>query len=166
VSFEFFAVALQQAGPIETFGHDRFFVVRRLRLLVGHFQKEQKRDLLDVSHVGKPIIGQDMGKLQALSTIFLVSGMFSTSRHNRVVHFRILPESAQFKAVIRGFCKTRFPDSSGMCLLRYCWLICVNVSYWLLRLPNQLRNRLFARKNHETMASSECNHSREMQSCA
>ncbi|WP_197172069.1 hypothetical protein [Novipirellula aureliae] len=52
VSLEFFAVALQQAGPIESFGHD-LFVVRRLRLLVGHFQKEQKRDLLGVSHVGK-----------------------------------------------------------------------------------------------------------------
>lgn len=62
VSFEFFAVALQQAGPIESFGHD-LFVVRRLRLLVGHFQKEQKRDLLGVSHVGKPIIAQDMGKV-------------------------------------------------------------------------------------------------------
>ena len=33
----------------------RSFVVRRFRLLVGHFQKEQKRDLLGVSHVGKPI---------------------------------------------------------------------------------------------------------------
>ena len=63
VSFEFFAVALQQAGPIETFGHADLFVVRRLRLLVGHFQKEQKRDLLGVSHVGKPIIAQDMRKV-------------------------------------------------------------------------------------------------------
>ena len=50
-----FAVALQQAGPLESFGHD-LFVVRRLRLLVGHFQKEQKRDLLGVRRVGKPII--------------------------------------------------------------------------------------------------------------
>ena len=58
VSFEFFAVALQQAGPAEFGGHDRFAVVRRPRLLVGHFQKEQKSDLLGVSHVGKPIIAQ------------------------------------------------------------------------------------------------------------
>ena len=61
MSFEFFSVALQQAGPIESFGHADLFVVRRLRLLVGHFQKEQKRDLIGVSHVGKPIIAQDMG---------------------------------------------------------------------------------------------------------
>ena len=58
VSFEFFAVAFQQAGPAEFGGHDRFAVVRRPRLLVGHFQKEQKSDLLGVSHVGKPIIAQ------------------------------------------------------------------------------------------------------------
>ena len=63
MSFEFFAVALHQAGPIESFGHADLFVVRRLRLLVGHFQKEQKRDLLGVSHVGKPIIAQDMRKV-------------------------------------------------------------------------------------------------------
>ena len=66
VSFEFFAVAPQQAGPIESFRHDHY-VVRRLRLLVGHFQKEQKRDLLGVSHVGKPIIPQDMGKVYVCS---------------------------------------------------------------------------------------------------
>ena len=56
MSFEFFAVALQQAGSAEFDGHDRFAVVRRSCLLVGHFQKEQKSDLLGVSHVGKPII--------------------------------------------------------------------------------------------------------------
>ena len=56
VSFEFFAIALQQAGPAEFGGDDRFAVVRRPRLLVGHFQKEQKSDLLGISHVGKPII--------------------------------------------------------------------------------------------------------------
>ena len=63
VFFEFFTVALKQAGPIEAFGHSDLFVVRRLRLFVGHFQKEQKRDLLGVGHVGKPIIAQDMGKV-------------------------------------------------------------------------------------------------------
>ena len=52
----------QQAGPIESFGRDHF-VVRRLRLLVGHFPQEQKSDLLGVSHLGKPIIAQDMGKV-------------------------------------------------------------------------------------------------------
>ena len=46
VSFEFFAVALQQAGPAEFSGDDRLAVVRRPRLFVGHFQKEQKSDLL------------------------------------------------------------------------------------------------------------------------
>ena len=64
MSFEFFAVLLQQVGPIEFFGHADLFVVRRLRLLVGHFQKEQKRDLLGVSYVGKPLIAQDMRKVQ------------------------------------------------------------------------------------------------------
>ena len=29
-------------------------------LFVGHFQKEQERDLLGASHVGNPIIAQDM----------------------------------------------------------------------------------------------------------
>ena len=38
VSFEFFAVALQQAGPIETFGHADLFVVRRLKLLAAIFR--------------------------------------------------------------------------------------------------------------------------------
>lgn len=51
VSFEFFAVAPQQAGPAEFGGHDRFAVVRGPRLLVGHFQKEQKSDLLGISQV-------------------------------------------------------------------------------------------------------------------
>ena len=56
------ALAAGSSGPIEFFGHTDLFVVRRFRLLVGHFQKEQKRDLLGVSHVGKPIIAQDMRK--------------------------------------------------------------------------------------------------------
>ena len=68
VFFKVFAVTFQQAGPIESFGYDRF-VVRRLRLLVGHFQKQQKRDLLGVSHVGKPIIAQDMGKVPGFEGI-------------------------------------------------------------------------------------------------
>ena len=46
----------QQAGSAKFGGHDSSAVVRRPRLLVGHFQKEQKSDLLGVSHVGKPII--------------------------------------------------------------------------------------------------------------
>ena len=48
----------QQAGSAKFGGHDSSAVVRRPRLLVGHFQKEQKRDLLGVSYVGKPIIAQ------------------------------------------------------------------------------------------------------------
>ena len=72
MSFEFFAVAICVSGkalaagfsgPIESFGHADLLVVRRLRLLVGHFQKEQKHDLLGVSHAGKPIIAQDMRKV-------------------------------------------------------------------------------------------------------
>ena len=47
------------------------FVVRRLRLLVGHFQKEQKRDLLGVSHVGKPIIAQGI-TMEFLGRVILV----------------------------------------------------------------------------------------------
>ncbi len=58
MSFEFFAVTFQQAGPAEFGGHDSSAVVRRPRLLVGHFQKEQKSDLLGVTHAGKPIIAQ------------------------------------------------------------------------------------------------------------
>lgn len=39
-------------------------------MLVGHFQKEQKHDLLGVSHVGKPIIAQDMGKIPSFNDYF------------------------------------------------------------------------------------------------
>ena len=70
MSFEFFSLRLQQAGSIESFGHD-LFVVRRLRLLVGHFQKEQKRNLLSVGHVRKPIIPQHMREIPGFVEDFL-----------------------------------------------------------------------------------------------
>lgn len=55
VSYKFFAVAIEQAGPPSRWALS-FVAVSRPRLLVGHFQKEQKRDLRGVSHVETPII--------------------------------------------------------------------------------------------------------------
>ena len=64
------ALAAGSSSPVETFGHTDLFVVRRLRLLVGHFQKEQKRDLLGVSHVGKPVVAQDIRKVPSLVDVY------------------------------------------------------------------------------------------------
>ncbi len=63
VPFQFFAVAFEQTGPAKFRGDDRFAVVRRPGLFVGHFQKEQKRNLLRVGHIRKPIIPQHMGEV-------------------------------------------------------------------------------------------------------
>ncbi len=54
------AVQLQQRGPAVTFRNRRRLVERRLRLLVRHFQEQQKRQLLDVVAVGQAVIAQDV----------------------------------------------------------------------------------------------------------
>ena len=51
---------LQQRVPAETFGDGRWFVERRLRLLVRHFQEQQKRQLLHVIAIRQTIIAENV----------------------------------------------------------------------------------------------------------
>ncbi len=44
----------------EPSGHGRRLLERRLRLLIGHFQKKQKRQLLDVIAVRQTVIAEDV----------------------------------------------------------------------------------------------------------
>ena len=64
--FEFVAILGQQRRPVLTLGNGRRLVVRRLRLLVCHFQKQQKRQLLDVIAVRQAIIPQDVAVVPEL----------------------------------------------------------------------------------------------------
>jgi hypothetical protein len=59
------AVARQEARPIPALRHRGWFVVRRPALLIGHLEEEQKRELLDVVAVGKPVIPQDVSVVPA-----------------------------------------------------------------------------------------------------
>ena len=60
MNFQLVAVLGEQAGPVEAFGNGRTFVERRLALFIGHLEKEQKRQLLDVVAVRQPVIAQDV----------------------------------------------------------------------------------------------------------
>ena len=60
------AIAVEQALPTQLRRDNRFSIVGRQGLLMGHFKKEQKGNLLRISHVGKAIITQDMGKIPRL----------------------------------------------------------------------------------------------------
>ena len=57
---EFIAFQLQQIRPAITFRNQRRLIERRLRLFIGHLQKEQKRQLLDVIAVRQPVVAQDV----------------------------------------------------------------------------------------------------------
>ena len=58
--FQLVALQLQQRVPTESLRNGRRLIERRLRLLVCHFQEEQKRELLDVVAVRQAIIAQDV----------------------------------------------------------------------------------------------------------
>ena len=60
MSFQLVALQLQQRISTEHFGNGRRLIERRLRLLVRHFQEEQKRELLDVVAVRQTVIPQDV----------------------------------------------------------------------------------------------------------
>ncbi len=60
VRFQLVAFQLQQSIPAVAFGNRRRLIERRLRLFIGHLQKQQKRQLLDVIAVRQPVITQDV----------------------------------------------------------------------------------------------------------
>ena len=60
VRLQLIAVALEQALPVKVLRNRRSLVERRPALLVGHLEEEQKRQLLDVVAVRKPVIAQDV----------------------------------------------------------------------------------------------------------
>jgi hypothetical protein len=57
------AVQLEQILPAEFGRHDGRAVERRLGHLVGHFQEEQKGNLLRVGHVREAVVTQDVGEI-------------------------------------------------------------------------------------------------------
>ena len=71
VQFECFAIQFLEAFPAVFLEDDGIAVVRCTRLLVGHFQKEQKRNLLGVGHVRKPIIPQHVREISSFVDNFL-----------------------------------------------------------------------------------------------
>jgi hypothetical protein len=54
------AVPLQQAGPTVPVGNLARLVVRRLRTLIGHLEKQQIRQLLDVVAITHPVVTEDV----------------------------------------------------------------------------------------------------------
>jgi hypothetical protein len=66
VGFEFISLAFEQALPVVLRRNNRRPVVRRLRLLVGHLEEEQERNLLRVRHVRKAVIAQHMREVPSL----------------------------------------------------------------------------------------------------
>ncbi len=66
MNFQLVAIQLQQRRPIVALGNGRRLVERRLRLLVRHFQEQQKRQLLDVIAVGQAVIAQDVAVVPEL----------------------------------------------------------------------------------------------------
>ncbi len=60
MNLERVAVPLEERGPVETRGHDRRPRERRPRLLVGHLEEEQIRELLEVVAVREPVVPQDV----------------------------------------------------------------------------------------------------------
>lgn len=57
------AIEFQKGLPSQLGGDNRFFLIRWLGQFVRHFQEEQKGDLLCISHVRKPIVPQNVGKI-------------------------------------------------------------------------------------------------------
>ena len=60
MDFKRIALDIQQAGPVVALGDGRGLVERRARLLIGHLEKEQKRQLFDVVAIGESIIAEDV----------------------------------------------------------------------------------------------------------
>ena len=60
------AVPALQALPVELSGNDGLAIERRLRLLVRHLEKQQKRDLLGVPHVRQAVVPEHMGEVPGL----------------------------------------------------------------------------------------------------
>ena len=62
------AVSLEQAGPTVLVGNNAGWLVacaggrqvRRLRPLIGHFEKQQIRQLLDVVAITHPVVTEDV----------------------------------------------------------------------------------------------------------
>ncbi len=63
MQFPGLAIQLEQALSVHIVRNDRLFVVRRLRLFVGHLEEEEERDLLGIGHVRQAIVPQDMGEV-------------------------------------------------------------------------------------------------------
>jgi hypothetical protein len=59
VDLQAVTIQRQQARPVEALGDERRPLERRPRLLVGHLQEQQIRELLDVVTVGEAIVTQD-----------------------------------------------------------------------------------------------------------
>ncbi len=76
--FQIVAVAREQRRPGVLLRHDRRFVVRRQRALVGHLQEQQVRELLEIVAVGDAIVFEHITKVpelinQVLRQIFHLS---------------------------------------------------------------------------------------------
>ena len=63
MQFPGLAIQLEQALSVHIVRNDRLFVVRRLRLFVGHLEEEEERDLLGIGHVRQAIVPQDVGEV-------------------------------------------------------------------------------------------------------
>ena len=66
VALQLRALPLEEALPVVLGRYDGRLVVGGLRLLVGHLQEEQERDLLRVGHVGEPVVPEDVGEIPGL----------------------------------------------------------------------------------------------------
>ena len=60
MNLQFIPIFGKERRPIEAFGNGRRFVERGLRLLIGHFQEEEKRELLDVITVRETVITKNI----------------------------------------------------------------------------------------------------------
>ena len=72
------AVEAHQALPIDVPRNRRRLAEPRPALLVGHFLKQQKRQLLDIVPVRQPLIAQDVAVVPELLNELL--GWFAMSR--------------------------------------------------------------------------------------
>jgi hypothetical protein len=68
VRLEFVAALLQQRGSVETGWDGRWFVPRRLRLLIGHLQEQQEGELLHVVEGGDAVVAQHLAVRPELCT--------------------------------------------------------------------------------------------------
>ena len=60
VHLELVAVEREERRPVVALGHDPLAVERRLRLLVGHLQEEQVRELLEVVAVREAVVAEEL----------------------------------------------------------------------------------------------------------